>query len=147
MKLSPTGGNCADLLVRMTAAIIFAGVVAGANAGTSSANLTVSATYVSANAPTSPGFCTLGPNRSAFGAVVTVVCGSDTVVDIRAPKTATSWTALHGGAYRYAHIKDFELGNPGGLDGIESYTGVGTVTSWRMVSLADRKYLELQIGW
>jgi len=45
------------------------------------------------------------------------------------------------------HIAENELPGRRLAGGVDSYTGPGTITSWRMVSLADRDYLEIQIGW
>jgi hypothetical protein len=120
-----------------------------AGAAPASAQFMVTATLVveNASATTQTGFCTSGPGRATFGAVVMVVCGTGAVVDIDAPKTAVPWSALHGGAYRYAHVEEYELPGARLMDGVDSYTGPGTITSWRMVSLADRDYFEVQIGW
>jgi hypothetical protein len=135
--------------LRLLLATVLFCLVSVADAVPGSGQFQVTATLVVANAPaaTQTGFCTYGPGRSTFGAVVTVVCGTGVVADIGAPKTAAPWPALHGGAYRYAHVAENELPGTRLVDGVDSYTGPGTITSWRMVSLADRNYLEVQIGW
>jgi len=147
MKVPATSAKRANLLVRLAGLAVLTGWLAFANAGTSSATFAVSATYVSGNGPAASGFCTSGPSRSTFGAIVTVVCGTGAVVNIKAPKTALPWTALHGGAYRYSHIAENEFRGSRWIGAIESYTGIGTITSWHLVSLTDRDYMELQIGW
>lgn len=151
VKLPAKPAKRASLVVRLAGLAISTGWVAFAIAGTSSATFAVSATSVSGsvsgNDPAGSGFCTTGPNRYTFGAVVVVVCGTGAVVSIKAPKTALPWTALHGGAYRYSHVLESEFRGAGLIDGIASYTGLGTITSWRLISLADRDYLEFQIGW
>lgn len=131
----------------LAAAVCLACLPSGASAA-ASANFTVAATLVLASVqPPASGFCTSGPSKSTFGAVVTVVCKTGAVVNVEAPNTALSWTILHGGAYRYMHIAEHEVPGRRLAGGVDSYTGPGTITSWRMVSLADRDYLEFQIGW
>lgn len=93
------------------------------------------------------GFCTKGAEPSTFGAIVTIVCATGAVVDVAAPRNATVWTPIHGGAYRFLRISPDEVQGVQYVQSMESFTGVGTVTSWRMVSLADRDYLEMLIGW
>ena len=51
---------------------------------------------------------------------------------------------MHGGAYRYlvqVRRADEVLAT------VDSYTGLGTVTSWRVIRLANRDYVELTVGW
>jgi hypothetical protein len=130
---------------RLLLAALLSSLVTAAGAAPGSGQFQVTATLVVPSVQT--GFCTSGPGKATFGAVVTVVCGTEVVVDIEAPKTAMPWTPLHGSAYRYDHIAENELPGSRLAGGVDSYTGVGTVTSWRMVSMADRDYLEVQIGW
>jgi hypothetical protein len=133
-------------LSHLAVALCLTGVPSGASAA-ASAQFTVAATLVSADVKPASGFCTSGPGKSTYGAVVTVVCETGVVVDIEAPRTAVSWTALHGGAYRYWHAAENELPGSRSVGGLDSYTGSGTITSWRMVSLADSDYVEMQISW
>lgn len=88
-------------------------------------------------------FCRLGPGPNTFGAVVTVVCATGAVVSIEAPRLGP----MHGGAFRYAHLAESVLSGllfPGGID---IYTGVGTITTWRIVNVTDWDYLEMQMAW
>ena len=91
-------------------------------------------------------FCRVGPTRLTFGAIVTVVCATGAVVNVESPPAAVHWAPLHGGAYRFNRLADEVQGVefPGTID---SYIGLGTVTSWRWVTLPNRDYLELQLGW
>jgi hypothetical protein len=88
-------------------------------------------------------FCRSNTLRGSFGATVTVVCKTGSVVDIQAFANGSPRKPTHGGAYRFitrfAVAADYR-------DTISS-RGVGTVTSWRTVNLQDRDYLELLIGW
>jgi hypothetical protein len=129
------------------AAAVFACLIPVAGAAPGSGQFLVTATYVAGIPPPTSGFCVSAPTKSTFGAVVTVVCDTRIVADLEAPRTALPSTALHGGAFRFTHIADNELPGSRLADGFDSYTGAGTVTSWRMVSLADRDYVEMQIGW
>lgn len=124
----------------------FAQAVAAAPA---TSQFTVRATLLAGNGANSlpVGYCFKTPDRSNFGAVVTVVCGSGEVVAVDLPSSAAPWIPVHGGAYRYTHVAENELPIGRLLGGFDSYTGWGTVTSWRMVSWADLDYLEVQIGW
>jgi len=54
------------------------------------------------------------------------------------------WTEIPDGPFRYVNLLS---GNSEILATVDSYAGSGTVTSWRIVNLADRDYLELMVGW
>ncbi len=51
---------------------------------------------------------------------------------------------MHGGAYRYVTQV---LWNGDWIEGLDNSRGVGTITSWRVVNLSDRNYLELMVNW
>ena len=93
------------------------------------------------------GICIKSMGQDTMGAVVRVACATGTVIDIQTPKGAVSWMPIHGGAYRFTRLSEIEMSGAEIFESTESYHGVGTVTSWRMVNLADRDYLELLIGW
>jgi len=95
----------------------------------------------------SSGFCRSEPGAGTFGAIVTFVCSTGSIVDLGAPKSAVSWVPIHGGAYRFIHLESKGLPDRVVRIGIDGYTGTGTVTSWRVVTLAERDYLEMMIGW
>lgn len=88
--------------------------------------------------------CRSGPGGSAFGADVTVVCGTGAVIDIAPGRPRGAWSPMHGGAYRYVTQVTWADQLWGTVD---TYLGAGTVTSWRVVDLSGRKYLELTVGW
>ena len=96
---------------------------------------------------TNAGFCSRHSDPSTFGAIVNIVCATGVVVSLEAPKNAVAWTPIHGGAYRFTRVSPDEIWGVQYVQTALSYTGVGTVTSWRMVSLADREYLELLVDW
>lgn len=141
----PSRGWHRRVSVLMACAVGLTSALVGTDA---SAAQTTAALKVSVNL-TKPGygptsvFCRLGPGPDTFGAVVTVVCATGALVSIEAPK----WGPVHGGAYRYTHLAERVLSGlrfPGGID---IYTGVGTVTTWRIVNLSGWDYLEMQLAW
>lgn len=93
------------------------------------------------------GFCRSEPSAATFGAIVTFVCRTGSIVDLGAPKSAVAWVPIHGGAYRFIHLESKGLPDRLVRIGVDGYTGIGTVTSWRVVTLAERDYLEMMIGW
>ena len=100
----------------------------------------------SANSPTLPqsAFCTTTPGGLAFGATVTVVCSTGALVDIAPSRTGMPWSPMHGGAYRYI----FQASRGTDVLGtIDSYVGVGTTTSWRVVNVANWEYFEMTTAW
>lgn len=94
--------------------------------------------------PPGSAFCRTTDAPGAFGATVTVVCSTGAVVDVSSDEAGMPWVPLHGGAYRYlVQVRKADEV----LATVDSYTGAGTVTSWRVVRLADRDYVELTVGW
>ena len=102
---------------------------------------------VSVGGEISGGICSRHTDPSTFGAIVNIVCATGTLVGLEAPKNAVAWTPVHGGAYRFTRVSPDEIRGVSYVQSTGSYTGIGTVTSWRMVSLADREYLEMLIDW
>lgn len=115
------------------------------NAAQLNGQFNVTVNLQSANSPTLPQsvFCRTSPGGLAFGAIVTVVCSTGTVVDISPSSTGMPWAPMHGGAYRYI-LPGRAVDLPGTID---SYVGAGTTTSWRVIKLSNLDYLELMVGW
>jgi hypothetical protein len=89
-------------------------------------------------------FCRVSHPPGAFGADVTVVCSTGVVVEVSPDATGRRyWRPTHGGAYQYL----LPYPGTGVIGGTDLYTGLGTVTSWRVVQMADREYLELMVRW
>ena len=80
----------------------------------------------------------------AFGATVTVVCSTGALVDIAPDRHAAIGRPLHRGAYRFVTQVNW---NGDWLDSLDDPAGMGTITTWRVVKLVDRNYLEMTIGW
>lgn len=144
-----------DAAVRCSLAILLGLSALPAQAGQANGQFNVTVTLQSPNGPSGPGnpaapksaFCTKGPDRSTHGAVVTIVCSTGAVVNISAPDSASVFRPIHGGAYRFNHLAEDQLPGLGLTGGVNSYTGVGTTTAWRIVNLPEREYLEMLIGW
>lgn len=92
----------------------------------------------------SPGsdFCRIRDMPGAFGAIVTVVCSTGVVVQVDAPSAQSSSLPIHGGAYRFLPPVSWA-----GLMSDDMTAGLGTVTSWRVIKLADRDLLEMTVRW
>ena len=91
-----------------------------------------------------PDFCRLENAPGAFGAILTVVCRTGVVVELSPAPGARGWSPIHGGAYRFLP----PVSHAGVLSAESNFqTGLGTVTSWRVVNLHDRDYLEMTVRW
>ncbi len=89
-------------------------------------------------------FCRSPDTLGSFGATATVVCATGAVVDISPSRIKTPLSPVHGGAYRYI----FQASRDGNILGtVDSYVEVGNETSWRVINLIDRVYLEMLVGW
>ena len=89
------------------------------------------------------GLCRSRTGAGTFGATVTVVCGTGTVIGLEATGHGMPWLPMHGGAYRFlTRITSAELSGT-----VDSYTGVGTSTSFRLISAAGWEYVEMTVGW
>lgn len=142
------------------------------NAGQASASFNVTATLQSANSsatatPTpTTGFCTMNTGSGSFGATVTIVCATGEVTGIAATGTSSSsLRSINGGAYLFGNLagdgsgygllrapgagetSGDESGDGRIFGRIDNYTGAGTVTSWRTVTLPEWDYIEMQLGW
>lgn len=91
------------------------------------------------------GLCSSNMGVGAFGATVTVVCGTDIVTGLEAVATGMPRAPTHGGAYRFLTRVSSDSINMSGT--IDSYTGAGTSTAYRVVSLDGRDYIEMTVGW
>ena len=86
------------------------------------------------------GLC-ISKSSGPFSATITYVCTTGTTVDISSSKAGKP---VRGDAYRFlTHISKAGIS----LGTVDSYSGGGTITSWRMVNLANREYLEMMVHW
>jgi hypothetical protein len=90
------------------------------------------------------GLCRMSNVPGSFGAIVTVVCATGVVVEIWSPNSRSSWLPTHGGSYRFLPPVSLAGVMSGSLD---MNTGLGTVTSWRVIKMADHDLLEMTVRW
>ena len=129
------GASCCMLaaLLGLTAVPVNAAQVSG------QFNVTVNLQSTSSSA-----FCRSSNALGSFGATVTVVCSTGAVVDISPGSTGMPWSPMHGGANRYV-TQVFWNGD--WVESLNDTPGAGTITSWRVVNLLNRNYVELTVGW
>jgi hypothetical protein len=115
-----------------------------ANAREAAAQFTVSVTLQSADGSGgNAGVCRMDTGVGAFGAAVTVVCGTPGTGSDGTLPPGTFWRPINSDAYRFlTHVVSRELSGT-----IDSYAGVGTSTAFRVVNLAGREYVEMTVGW
>lgn len=89
-------------------------------------------------------FCRTDSLPGTFGATVTIVCSTGVIVDVEAPRFQDRLSPVHGGAYRY--LTQVTVGGQI-LGTVDIYSGLGTITSWRVVNLVDRQYVEMTLNW
>ena len=90
------------------------------------------------------GVCRSSSRIGNFGEVVTVECTTGKVVTFSGNTNNLPWTAMQDGSYRFLTQLSEE---PVSLGTLDVYAGGGTVTSWRILRLANRDYIELMVGW
>jgi len=88
--------------------------------------------------------CRSSTQIGSFGEVVVVTCSSGEIVDFSGDTSAFPWSVTRGDAYRFATLVPTSVES---LGTVNSYAGLGPVSSWRRVNLAGRDYLELTISW
>ena len=89
------------------------------------------------------GLCSSNTGAGTFGATVTVVCGTTVVTGLEAVGMGMPWKPTHGGAFRFlTRVSSDSMSGT-----VDSYTGAGTSTAYKIVSLAGREYIEMTVGW
>lgn len=91
----------------------------------------------------SAGVCRSSTRIGTFGEAVTVECSSGKAVTFAGDTSKLPWSAMQDGYYRFVT----QLSGTGIPLESDKFAGAGTVTSWRIVNLADWEYLELMVGW
>jgi hypothetical protein len=121
-------------------------VAGAAHAGEAGSKFVVEVTLNEGLPPVPPdsAFCRVRNMPGSYGATVTVVCSTGTVVEIGPPANQASWLPIHGGSYRF--LPPVSLAGVMSL-GSDMDTGLGTVTSWRVFKVADRNFLEMTVHW
>lgn len=122
-------------------AVLLGGAVATAPAAAGSGNFNVTATLQTTLSPT---LCRDVNPPGAFGATVIVVCSTGATVNISPGTSGAPWSPVRGGANRYNFLPVGAASQKGSAD---SFVGAGTITSWRVVQMADWDYLEMLMSW
>ena len=81
---------------------------------------------------------------NAYGANATVICSTSAFVDISPGSTRAPLLPMHGGAFRFV-TQVFWNGEL--VDTVDSDPSSGTFTTWRVVNLTNRNFLEMTVGW
>lgn len=89
------------------------------------------------------GLCRSSTRIGNFGEVVIIECSTGKTIHVADSVSVLPWSAAQDGQYRFVTQL---AGADVPLDS-DRFSGVGTVTSWRIVNLADWEYLELMVGW
>ena len=113
-------------------------------AGQSSKQFTVLINLKNNNTLIQDRVCRSSVKIGVFGENVTVVCATGVATEFNGNSNNLPWSPVQDGEYRFVTMAP-KIANI--QDGNDSYAGMGTVTSWRLVSLSNRDYLELMIGW
>jgi|CXWL01.1.fsa_nt_gi outer membrane protein assembly factor BamA len=95
------------------------------------------------NPPNAGGVCRSSTRIGTFGEAVTVECSTGKAVTFAGDTSKLPWSAMQDGYYRFVT----QLSGTGIPLESDKFAGAGTVTSWRIVNLADWEYLELMVGW
>jgi hypothetical protein len=131
-------------VVRLLLAGVFMLGAAFGHAGQANGQFNVTVNLQTAGTAPQSAFCKTDPGGMAFGAVATIVCSTGVVVNIEPGRTGPPLSPMHGGAYRFV-TGVWRSGIR--FDAEDGSAGSGTSTSWRMVNLSNRDYLEMTVAW
>ena len=122
---------------------MLAGVALPSVAAQVSSEFGVSVTLIKPGTSPNTGLCTSNTGVGMFGATVTVVCGTNTVVGLEAVGRGMPWKPVHGGAYRFLT----RISSAAITGTVDSYTGADTSTTFRIVNSAGQEYVEMTVEW
>lgn len=110
-----------------------------------SASFSVGINLYTGNAPSNnTGLCRTASGIGAFGTTLTVVCATGSLAGFSSDASSLPWATMQPGTYRFVT----QVSSAGEFLGtVDSYFGAGTVTSWRVISLSNRDYLEMMVHW
>ena len=117
---------------------------APAHAGVAQASFAVKINLLPSNgiAP-STGLCRSSSMIGTFGSTMTVSCATGAPSSFSGNTNTLPWTKKQDNSYRFVT----QVSRAGELLGtIDIFTG-GSVTSWRVIRLANRDYLEMMVHW
>jgi hypothetical protein len=88
------------------------------------------------------GLCRSSTQVGTFGDAVTVICSSGEIVGLSSD--ATVLPVIQAGTYRFVILTPSSAES---LGKVNTYAGLGPVSSWHKVNVAGLDYLELTISW
>jgi len=106
----------------------------------------VGSALIAGGTPTVPivALCRSRAGIGALGSTLTVVCASGMPEAFAGNSSLLRWTSISESSYRYmlnVYLGGEQLGT------VYGSTGAGTVTSWRLLKLNNRDYLEMMLHW
>ncbi len=129
--------------VFMILAVLLGFWVMPSQAKQTSSQFAVSLTLTTNGQPVS-GLCRSATQVGIFGAAVVVVCSTGEAVDFSGDASTLPWTTMQDSPYRF--VTQVSRGGES-LGTVDSYTGGATATSWRVIRLANRDYIEMMVHW
>ena len=92
------------------------------------------------------GYCRTRSGIGVFGSTLTVVCATGTVVSYSGNISNLPWvTTIQDDSFRYLLSVYNATGESLGI--VDSFTGIGTVTTWRTFRFDHQDYLEMMVHW
>ena len=88
--------------------------------------------------------CRSSTQIGPFGDAVTVICSSGEIIDFSGDTATLPWSTTQADAYRFVTLTPKSSESMGTIN---TYAGLGPVSSWRRINLANLNYLELTISW
>jgi hypothetical protein len=114
--------------------------VAPASAGTAQASLAVNINLQDADSA----LCRSASSIGIFGAAITVFCTTGAWANYSGNIPRLPQISMRDNTYRF--VTQVSRGAEP-LETVDSYTGGGAVTSWRVIRLSKREYLEMTVHW
>jgi hypothetical protein len=124
-------------------AVLLVSVVLPSHAKQGTGQFAVTLTLAANGQPVS-GLCRSATQVGIFGAAVVVACATGQAVEFTGDATTLPWTSASDGSYRY--VTQVSQGGET-LGTVDSYAGGATATSWRVIRVADRDYIEMMVHW
>ena len=123
--------------------LILAGFWAGNGLAAQQSSLfAVSITLRNPQAVQTGGLCRSSARIGVFGQTVVIVCATGEPIEYTGDTNLLPWSSQND-TLRYIALTP-TIDEPTGNG---RYSGLGTVSSWRKIRLANRDYLELMIRW
>jgi hypothetical protein len=89
------------------------------------------------------GLCRSSSIIGTFGSTMTVYCSTGVITSFSGDPSSFPWTTKQDSSYRFVT----QVSRAGETLGTIDINTGGTVTSWRVIRLANRDYLEMMLHW